>query len=122
MPKVMTKSINIEDAGWVGKLVEAIEEFRKINPDTTLNQFLTFLTIGLEPGIPQRDLCERFGLRDGSMSRICAVLSERGNRGQEGLQLIEIRPVPGDYRLTGQFLSAKGRRVFDGVRKVMKGR
>lgn len=122
MERTTVNKMNVEDAAWVSRLVAALEEFRKLNQDVTANQIITFLTIGLNPGISQRELSEKVGLKGGSVSRIAAILSERGNRGVDGLKLIDIRQVPGDYRTTGQHLAPKGARVWEALRRIMKGR
>jgi DNA-binding MarR family transcriptional regulator len=109
----------IEDLGWATKLVRAIEEFRKINPDVSANQVLAFMYIGTKPGISQRELGGLLGVPEGTISRICAVLSDRGNRGTPGQGLIEISQSREDYRVSAQHLSTKGRRVFESLRHIL---
>lgn len=110
---------NIEDAEWIKKLALIIDEFRKINPDITANQMLVLLRIGEHPGITQSELSKLTDLKDGTISRICALMSDRGHQGREGLDVIDIRPVPGDYRSKGQFLVNNGKRLYTSIKKLM---
>lgn len=110
---------NIEDAVWIERLALVLDAFRDINPDITANQILVLLQIGGHPGITQRELAQRTGLKDGTISRICALMSERGHQGRSGLSVIEIRPVPGDFRAKGQYLVARGNKLYQRVRSLM---
>ncbi|MCD0415735.1 MarR family winged helix-turn-helix transcriptional regulator [Rubrivivax sp. JA1024] len=112
----MTKT---EDAGWIERLALILDAFREINPDITANQILVLLQIGGNPGITQRELADRTGLKDGTISRICALMSERGHQDRPGLSIIEIRPVPGDFRSRGQYLVDRGNKLYERVRSLM---
>ncbi|MFL9502414.1 MarR family transcriptional regulator [Rhodopseudomonas palustris] len=112
----MTK---IEDAGWIERLALILDSFRDINPDITANQILVLLHIGGNPGITQRELAQRTGLKDGTISRICALMSERGHQDRAGFSIIEIRPVPGDFRSKGQYLVGRGIKLYERVRSLM---
>lgn len=107
------------NAEWAERLALIIDEFRKINQDITANQILVLLRIGERPGITQSELAELTRLKGGTISRICALMSDRGYQGREGLDVIDIRPVPGDYRSKGQFLANDGKRLYTSVRKLM---
>lgn len=111
---------NVEDAEWVGRQIEFLEEFRKLNQDITANQILAFLHIAINPGISQRELMDKTGLADATVSRMMAVLSGRGVRGRPGLGVIEIGQMPGDFRTTAQRLSNKGRHVFNSLRSIVQ--
>lgn len=117
----MTGSFNAKDAAMVRKLTDVLDAFRQINQDVTANQIIAFLTIAVRPGITQRELIEATGLADGTVSRLVAVLSDRGVQGREGLGLIEIGMQAGDYRTRHQSLSPKGKRLFASVTAIMAG-
>lgn len=107
----------------VRRYMAAVDVFRSQSQDITGNQMMVFLKIAQSRnGISQRDLAKEVQMADGSVSRICAVLSERGNRGTPGLGLISIERSTEDYRLTVQVLSAKGRRVYEQIKTAMRGR
>jgi hypothetical protein len=63
----------------VKKLTLIVNEFRKINPDITANQMLVLLHAGAKPGIMQKELSAATDLADGTISRICALMSDRGH-------------------------------------------
>ena len=117
--------LKVEDVAWTQRLIDALDEFRKVNQNVTANQIITFLNIAREEGISQSVLEERTGLHNATVSRICAILSDRGlpKRSQDALDLIRIVPVEGDFRSKGQVLSHKGKLIFNGLRAIMqKGR
>lgn len=108
-----------QDTKWVTRLDFAIDAFRAISQDITANQMLVFLQIGARPGITQKELSQAVRLPDGTISRICALMSERGHQGRQGLCIISIDPVPGDHRSRGQSLTAKGKSMFEKVQSAM---
>lgn len=110
---------HIADTAWAVRLLRAIEEFRKVNIDATANQMATLIFIALHPGTSQREICEAMHLDAGTVSRILAVLSDRGSRGKEGLGLIEIEFDETDYRSRVQRLSKRGLQVWDSIRHLM---
>jgi DNA-binding MarR family transcriptional regulator len=86
----------------------------------THNQSQVFYWVAAEPGISQRDLMQRLKLQDGTISRLCAILSDRGNRDREGLGLIEIkRGVGDDYRKVSLRLTVKGERLLNSLRHIL---
>jgi hypothetical protein len=66
----------------VKKLTLIVNEFRKIGPDITANQMLVLLHAGAKPGIMQKELSAATDLADGTISRICALMSDRGHESQ----------------------------------------
>jgi DNA-binding MarR family transcriptional regulator len=117
----VTAETNISDADWINRLLCAIDEFRKINQDITANQMAVFLTVAMKPGSTQRELSEVTGLADGTISRIIAILSDRGLGGKAGAGVLSIDPVPGDYRVRAQNLTLMGRLVVNSLRSIMTG-
>lgn len=97
-----------------------LKEFRKHNPDVTANQMLTFLNIASGKATSQVQLTDELGMSDGSVSRLCAVLSKRGNRGVPGQDLIEVDTASSEYRVMRLRPSPKGRMVVDTLRHIMK--
>lgn len=113
--------MKIDDLEWVGRLTHILDAFRQVNQDVTANQILVLLEIGAKPGITQRELSQAVKLKEGTISRICAVMSDRGHQNRPGLNLIDIRPVPGDWRAKGQHLTAQGQRLYSTVKAFMTG-
>jgi DNA-binding MarR family transcriptional regulator len=110
---------SIEDAKWVETLTLVINEFRKISPDITANQMLVLLHAGAKPGITQKELSKATDLADGTISRICALMSDRGHQGREGLNVLSIDPIPGDFRSKGQKLIGGGKKMYASIRSLM---
>lgn len=118
----VTNSFETEDdEKWVKKLTLIINEFRKISPDITANQMLVLLHAGAKPGITQKQLSAKTELADGTISRICALMSDRGHQGREGLNVLSIDPIPGDFRSKGQKLIGKGKKMFESLRDLAQG-
>jgi DNA-binding MarR family transcriptional regulator len=117
-------TLNVDDLEWTNKLIRVIEEFRKLNQDITANQILTFLLIAQRENVTQKELEKGTGLNSGTISRICAIMSDRGlkARNAEPMNLIRIGNAPDDYRVSAQSLAPNGKRVLNGLRAIMKGR
>lgn len=122
--QVGVAKMNVEDAEWADKLVRVLEEFRKLNQNITVNTVVLFLQIAMREGVSQKELEKVTGLDNGTVSRICAILSDRGlkSRGAEPMNLIRIGLSDTDYRARAQSLSPNGKRVFNSLRTIMKGR
>ncbi len=121
--KGVTK-LKVEDVAWTQKVIDVLDEFRKVNQNVTANQIILFLNIAREEGISQSELENKTGLHNATVSRICAILSDRGlpKRSQDALDLIRIVPGDNDYRSKAQVLSHKGKLIFNGLQAIMKGR
>lgn len=117
----MTSNDNtsIEDAKWVETLTLIINEFRKVSPDITANQMLVLLHAGAKPGITQKELSKATDIADGTISRICALMSDRGHQGRDGLNVLSIDPVPGDFRSKGQKLIGAGKKMYSSIKHLM---
>jgi DNA-binding MarR family transcriptional regulator len=110
---------SIEDAKWVETLTLIINEFRKISSDITANQMLVLLHAGAKPGITQKELSKVTDIADGTISRICALMSDRGHQGRDGLNVLSIDPVPGDFRSKGQKLIGAGKKMYASIKAHM---
>jgi DNA-binding MarR family transcriptional regulator len=89
-------------------LIPALDRLRTLYRDMTLNQVIVLIQAATLPGLTQRELCDRTGLTDSSVSRILAILSEYGNRGTEPLGLIRFEFDPADRRTKKIALTRKG--------------
>jgi DNA-binding MarR family transcriptional regulator len=110
---------NIADADWIDRLIRVLEEFRQVHQDITANQIVTFLHVALRPDVTQRELAEATGLNDGTISRIVAILSDRGLGERKGADVITIAFKPGDYRMRVQNLSSSGARLLQRIRDIV---
>jgi DNA-binding MarR family transcriptional regulator len=116
--------MKVEDAEWVERLLNCLDEFRKLHPNVTANQIVVFLNIALREGITQKELGGLSGLDQGTVSRIVALISDRGVSGREiePIDLIRIGLSNDNYKSRAQRLSPSGKRVFNSLRTIMKGR
>ena len=116
--------LNLEDLEWTAKLIRVVEEFRKISQAITANQILAFMLIAQRGGITQKELEKETGLSNGTISRICAIMSDRGlkARNAPAMDLVRVSNSPDDYRVSIQTLAPNGKRVLNGLRSIMKGR
>ena len=109
MPNTSTaSSISSPSIAWLNNLSDAIERLRGVYPDMTLNQVSVFLCVASQPCINQRDVMERTGLTDSSISRIISILSGYGNRGTGPFNLLELRESAGDRRVKELHLTKRG--------------
>lgn len=117
-----TRTVAVDQLRWSQNLVGALQAFRSVDPDISANQILALLMIAREPGISQATLSDRehLNISTGTAARICAVLSERGNRGTPGKGLVEITHAPGDYRTTAQYVTKKGSALLKTVRDIVE--
>jgi DNA-binding MarR family transcriptional regulator len=116
------RTTSVEDLGWSQNLLGALQAFRMLDPDISANQVVALLMIAREPGISQSELADKnhLNITTGTAARICAVLSDRGNRGTPGKGLIEIGHAAGDYRTTAQYVTRKGAALLKTVRDIME--
>lgn len=89
-------------------LTSMVQALRTVYADMTLTQALVFSLVATRPGQTQRDIMAATGLPDATVSRICGILGPHGNRGTQPLHLLEFRPVMGDRRAVGLYLTSKG--------------
>lgn len=92
--------------------IEALEEFRGIYGDMTISQAVVLATVAASPGLSQKELVQRSGLKDSSISRIYAIMSDRGNRGTGPFNLMALKEDPTDYRVKRVYLTKSGNNLF----------
>jgi len=109
-----------DDQAWIDAMTAALEEFRKWNPDVTVNSVLTFLQIAKKPGITQKEILRRLGMADSGTSRTTAALSKYGDRGRAGWGVVDLEENPDDRREKLLFLNKKGQLVLDAVRRSIE--
>ena len=111
--------LHFDDVAWLNRTINFIEEFRNHNRDVTANVILSFLLIARYPGITSKELLRRLGLNQQGAARTVAILSKYGDRGSEGWDVVEYMEDPNDRRQKPLMLNARGRRLFDRLRKAM---
>lgn len=97
----------------LSRLTDAVKVLAdKMGGDTPLDRAIAFLTVAahtVEHGyIDQNDMAERTGMPRATASRNVGVLSELGDRGKEGLGIVDVRFDPQDRRLRRVATNHKG--------------
>jgi DNA-binding MarR family transcriptional regulator len=98
------------------ELLDALKE----RGDMTTSLARTFVAVAEEEGVTGKDLEQRLGMSQGSVSRHLLDLGARNRRFEPGLALVEWRLVENDYRAKTWFLTAEGRKVRDRLKKTME--
>jgi DNA-binding MarR family transcriptional regulator len=96
-------------------LVKALQRLRDLHPEMTVLQAQFFLLVASEPGLTQRELWGRLDASDTAASRILAALSDIGDRGRPGLDLITMKVQKSDRRTRLVTLTPKGQRLIDDI-------
>lgn len=81
---------------------------RAVHPAMTMAQLQVFLFFVIHPGITFREVGNRTGLKEGSVSRNLAILGQHGNRTTEALGLLFNEVDDSDRRLRIPILAPKG--------------
>src|SRR4051812_48761823 len=92
----------------LGRLQEAIEVLRKLDPEMPAQTAVTFLIVAQEPGIGMAELAERLGIAQSSTSRNVAYLSRWRAYEKPGHNLVEASENPQDRRAKVVDLTPKG--------------
>ncbi len=106
----------------LAKVARSLEVFDDLKErgDMTVSLARTFLAVAEEEGLTGRDLEQRLGLSQGSVSRHLLDLGARNRRFEPGLGLVEFRHAERDFRVKCWHLTPEGRKVRDRLRKVME--
>lgn len=94
---------------YLNPLADVFRELREVYQDMTVAQALAFSTIAANPGVPMKQIEKLTGLSDSSVSRICHILGDKGNRNTEPLHLVYAVPMPDDARVLTMHLTQRGR-------------
>lgn len=105
---------------YLDPLLDIFGELRSLYGDFTINQAAVLFHIARSPGITSVEIMEKTGLSDASVSRICSILSEYGNRGTKAMFLVEHNPSPKDRRVRLLSLSPTGELLFRHVRQHLE--
>lgn len=102
------------------RVLRAIEELRKIDPDMQAQTVAVFFLIAAQPEITAREIQDYFGFASSSATRNVAILTDVGARsGNPGLNLVVATPSINDRRIKHLSLSHKGRMVLRSIERLM---
>jgi DNA-binding MarR family transcriptional regulator len=116
-----------DDQAALSNLAAALRPFAELAKGTkvvaTVPLLQTFLAVAIKPGQTVSDLAKAAGVRNGTMSRQLADLSDIGRAGDPGLGLIEQRINLMDRRhTTNRLSSSKGAALVRQIAGAMQGR
>ena len=97
------------------RLIELIEEFRKLDLEMQAQTMVTFLHVAAKPGITIKELAAITGTSSSSSSRNVAVLGKVHRKGLPGHDVVETYEDAEDRRTKRCQLTHKGRMVFSSL-------
>ena len=95
----------------LAKLSHVLDEFRKLDAGIQTDTINVFLLITNTPGITSREIMDRTGMSQSSVSRHLSMLSEWDWKGSAGLNLAETVEDPLDRRSKRSWLTHKGHQI-----------
>ena len=102
------------------RVIDVMEELRKVAPHCGTNTVIAFIKVATEPGATIGSVQQAIGLPPTATARAIGILLRKA-RGQEGLDLIEARPDAIDGRVKHLYLTRKGERIWDTMKKHLDG-
>lgn len=94
------------------RLLSAIEEFRKLDPDMQMPMAATFLLVALNDGISRSDVRDRLDVAGSTATRNLMGLMSQGRLGRPGHGLIDQSVNPEERRWRMHSLTPEGRRLL----------
>jgi DNA-binding MarR family transcriptional regulator len=102
------------------RLAATIDEFRSLDKDIPGQAVVTFLVVAQKPGISSKELLQRIGVSQASISRNLALLGEWDRHGNPGLQLVDLIEDPVDRRNKIAFLTPRGKALVGKIANIME--
>lgn len=102
----------------LSKLYACIEEMRKIDPEMQAHTINIFVMVCMNPGITMKDLGNRLGISQATMSRNIAALGKVHRLNRPGYDLLQAEEDPVERRRKVVNLTAKGKRVKESLEAV----
>ncbi|MEM6812256.1 MAG: helix-turn-helix domain-containing protein [Pseudomonadota bacterium] len=102
----------------LNKLQKALGELTNIDPEFPIQWALVFLTIADNEGAALKDISEETGISMSVMSRTIGALSNARRMGKP-YGIILVKSAKDDRRRKELFLSAKGKRLLDKIKKAL---
>lgn len=102
----------------LAKFYACIEEMRKIDPEMQAHTINIFVMVCMNPGITMKDLGNRLGVSQATMSRNIAALGKVHRLNRPGYDLLQAEEDPVERRRKVVNLTAKGKRVKESLEAV----
>lgn len=99
------------------QLYDALQEFKDINPNMSVQQIMAFLSVAKHEGASLRELADLQGVKVPTLSRILIDLGFRNRHMEPGYNIVESRQDPMELRKNQYTLSKRGHYI---VEKIVK--
>lgn len=109
-----------EDRKSLEMVYAALEALIDISPAMPLQQAATIILVALNEGTSLKELVQKTGVKQSTMSRHLIDLGKRNRRMEQGYQIVDCRQDDFDMRKNQYVLSIKGRAVIDKVVKAVR--
>ena len=100
------------------KLQNALNEFAEVDTEFPLQWAIVFLEIAQNEGAALKDIAEETGISMSVMSRTIGALSNYRRMGKP-YGIVLVKSAKDDKRRKELFLSAKGKKLLDKVKKSL---
>lgn len=100
-------------------LFNALEEFRKLNPNMSVQQIMTLILVAINEGKSLKELAAVIKIKIPTLSRILIDLGFRNRRMEPGHNLVECRQDPMELRKNQYTLSRRGIYLIESVLKKL---
>ena len=102
------------------RVQKIIEEFRKLDGEMPMQMASTFLAIACSERITMKDVSEKVGISQSSISRNVGALGHRHRYGKEGFKLVRTEEDEIDIRRKIAYLTPKGSKFVAGLLKIIE--
>lgn len=114
-------------AGLVGTapifgLIKALDEFRRLDPDPTVQVVQALLAVATWEGSQLHELAAKLDVSPSTISRNMGLLGEYGRGQKKGMKLVFVHEDPQDRRFKVVKLTPRGREVVTRMVEASKGR
>lgn len=106
----------------INNLIQILEEFKSLNPQMNIDMVITLLAVAKGHGVTGRDIEEVLDTNSTTAARMLRLFDRVQANGKDGLNLVEARIDPIDYRAKLRFLNSEGEAFMARVDELWKGR
>lgn len=104
----------------INQVMQLLEAFRELHPKITLEMVLTFLEVAKDNGVNGRDIETLLDTNSTTAARFLRLFDRKQSSGEPGLNLIEARIDPDEYRSKLRYLNDDGRAFMDKLDSILK--
>lgn len=103
----------------INSLMNVLREFKALNPKMNMDMALTFLEVAKNRGVTGRDIEVALDTNSTTAARMLRLFDRIQANGAEGLDMVEARIDPTEYRSKLRFLTPKGVEFLDTIDKAL---